>query len=472
MKHRNRPIGENPMGTVPVPKLMISMAAPMMLSMLVQALYNIVDSLYVSYIPDTAAIVEAGDKAVAALTLAFPVQLLIVALCTGTGVGINASLSRSLGEGNRKQASKIAGNAIVLSIAYFVLILLFGLFGVEAYINSQTTDPITAQFGISYLRIITVCSLGMTGFMCFEKLLQSTGKTVCSMIGQLVGSVTNIILDPVFIFGWFGIPAMGVAGAAVATVIGQFASCIAAMALHLWKNTELDRHPRMMKPDFKIIGKIYVVGGPAIAMQALTSVMTYGFNLILGTISESAITAYGIYFKLQSFIFMPSFGLNNACVPVISYNYGARQKKRIRQAIFSGLGIVSIIMLTGTLLLQCFSAQVVGWFDVSADATALSIQALRIITLGFLFAGVNVILQGACQALGNGIYSLLISLLRMIVVALPAAWLLSRLPNAKDVVWFAFPIAEASACAVAAALTITIYRRRTKTMTVSAQASL
>ena len=464
MNHRNRPIGENPMGTVPVPKLMISMAAPMMLSMLVQALYNIVDSLYVSYIPDTAVIVDAGDKAVAALTLAFPVQLLIVALCTGTGVGINASLSRSLGEGNRKQASKIAGNAIVLSLAYFVLILLFGLFGVEAYINSQTTDPITAQFGISYLRIVTVYSLGMTGFMCFEKLLQSTGRTVCSMAGQLVGSITNIILDPVFIFGWFGVPAMGVAGAAIATVIGQFASCIAAMVLHLWKNTELDRSLRMMKPDLKVIGKIYVVGGPAIAMQALTSVMTYGFNLILGTISENAITAYGIYFKLQSFIFMPSFGLNNACVPVISYNYGAQQKKRIRQAIFSGLGIVSVIMLTGTLLLQCFSAQVVGWFDVSAAATALSIQALRIITLGFLFAGVNVILQGACQALGNGIYSLIISLLRMIVVALPAAWLLSRLPNAKDVVWFAFPIAEVSACAMAAALTVGIYRRRTRSM--------
>lgn len=452
------------MGTVPVPKLMISMATPMMLSMLVQALYNIVDSLYVSYIPDAAGIVDAGDKAVAALTLAFPVQLLIVALCVGTGVGINAALSRSLGQGDRKLASKIAGNAVVLSLVYFVLILCFGLFAVEGYIHSQTSDLITAQFGVSYLRIITVCSLGMAGYMCFEKLLQSTGKSVSSMIGQLVGSVTNIILDPIFIFGWFGIPAMGVAGAAIATVIGQFASCIAAMALHLWKNTELDKRPAMMKPDLRIIGRIYVVGGPAIAMQALTSVMTYGINLILGAISESAITAYGIYFKLQSFIFMPSFGLNNACVPIISFNYGARQKKRIRQAIFSGLGIVSIIMAAGTVLLQCFSAQVVGWFDVSAEATKLSIQALRIITLGFLFAGINIILQGTCQALGNGVYSLIISLLRMIVVALPAAWLLSRLPNAENMVWLAFPTAEAVACAAAAALTVSIYRSRTKTM--------
>ncbi len=464
MNHRNRPIGENPMGTVPVPKLMISMAAPMMLSMLVQALYNVVDSLFVSYIPDTAAIVDAGDKAVAALTLAFPIQLLIVALCIGTGVGVNAALSRSLGAGDRKQASKIAGNALSLSLIYFILILLFGLFAVEGYINSQTADPITAEFGISYLRIVTVYSLGSTGFMCLEKLLQSTGKTVCSMAGQLVGSIINIILDPIFIFGYFGVPAMGVAGAAVATVIGQFASCIAAMALHLWKNTELDRRLCMMKPDLRIIGTIFTVGGPAIVMQALTSVMTYGFNLILGVISESAITAYGIYFKLQSFIFMPSFGLNNACVPVISFNYGARQKQRIRQAIFSGLGIVSVIMILGTVLLQCFSAQVVGWFDVSAETTQLSIQALRIITLGFLFAGINIILQGACQALGNGIYSLIISLLRMIVVALPAAWLLSLLPNAQNMVWLAFPIAEVAACAVAAALSVSIYRNRTKSM--------
>ena len=464
MNHRNRPMVENPMGTVPILKLMISMAAPMMLSMFVQALYNVVDSLFVSYIPDTSGIVDAGDKAVAALTLAFPIQLLIVALCIGTGVGVNAALSRSLGEGDRRQASKIAGNALVLNFAYFVLILLFGLFGAEIYINSQTTDPITAEFGISYLRIITVFSLGSTGFMCLEKLLQSTGKTVCSMTGQLVGSILNIILDPIFIFGWFGIPAMGVAGAAIATVIGQFASFFAALALHLWKNTDLDRRLCMMKPDLRIIGTIFTVGGPAIIMQALSSVMAYGLNLILGAISESAITAYGIYFKLQSFIFMPSFGLNNACVPVISFNYGAKQKKRIRQAIFSGLGIVSVVMVLGTILLQCFSAQVVGWFDVSAETTRLSIQALRIITLGFLFAGVNVILQGACQALGNGIYSLIISLLRMIVVALPVAWILSLLPNAQNVVWFALPIAEAAACIVAAALTVNIYRNRTRAM--------
>ncbi len=452
------------MGTMQVNKLLLNMSFPMMVSMLVQALYNVVDSLYVSHIPDTAAILNAGDKAVNALTLAFPIQLLITALCVGTGVGVNAALSRSLGQGDRKLASRIAGNAVILSIFYFVIIFLFGLFASGAYIRTQTNDPITAQFGTSYLTIVTTCSFGVTGFMCFEKLLQSTGKTTCSMVGQLVGSLTNIILDPVFIFGWLGVPAMGVAGAAIATVIGQVASCIASMVLHLRKNNDLEHKLSNLKPDLHIIGKIYTVGAPAIAMQALTSVMTYGVNLILSTISESAITAYGIYFKLQSFIFMPAFGLNNASVPIISYNYGAQRKKRIRQAIFSGLGIVSVIMVVGTALLQLFSRQVVGWFAVSTAALDLSVQALRVITCGFLFAGVNIILQGACQALGNGVYSLMISLLRMILVALPVAWYLSTLPNAEKIVWAAFPVAEVAALFAALALTVRIYRNRTKSM--------
>ena len=456
-----KPLPENRMGTMPVPKLMLSMGAPMMLSMLVQALYNIVDSLYVSHIPDTAAILNAGDKAVNALTMAFPIQLLITALCVGTGVGVNAALSRSLGQGDRKQASRIAGNAIVLSVLYYGIVLLFGLFAAGAYIRTQTHDPVTVQFGTDYLTIVTTFSFGVTGFMCFEKLLQSTGKTTCAMAGQLVGSLTNIVLDPVFIFGWLGVPAMGVAGAAIATVIGQVASCIATMLLHLRKNNDLEHRLSNLKPDLHSIGKIYAVGAPAIAMQALTSVMTYGVNLILSVISESAITAYGIYFKLQSFIFMPAFGLNNASVPIISYNYGARQKKRIRQAIFSGLAIVSVIMVVGTALLQVFSRQVVGWFAVSPEALDLSVRALRVITCGFLFAGVNIILQGACQALGNGVYSLMISLLRMIVVALPVAWYLSTLPHPETLVWWAFPIAEAVALFAALALTVNIYRKRT-----------
>ena len=455
---------ENRMGTVPIPKLMISMGAPMMLSMFVQALYNIVDSLYVSHIPDTAAIVNAGDRAVAALTLAFPIQMLITSLCVGTGVGVNAALSRSLGQGNRQRASHIAGNAVVLSLLYYLIIAAFGLFATEAFIRSQTDNPVTYAFGCSYLRIVTVFSLGMTLFLCFEKLLQSTGQTTCAMIGQLVGSVTNIILDPILIFGWLGLPAMGVAGAAIATVAGQFVSSIATIILHIRKNKELDKRLSMLRPNAAIIGRIYAVGAPAIAMQALGSVMSYGMNLILSSISEAAITAYGIFFKLQSFIFMPSFGLNNASVPIIAYNYGARRKKRIRDAIFIGIAICCSIMVVGVLILQLFCRHVVGLFAVSDAVAQLSVTALRIITCGFLFAGANIILSGACQALGNGVYSLLISILRMIVIVLPVAWLLSRLSNAEKLVWLAFPISEFVALIASIILAAQLYRSRTKAM--------
>ena len=455
---------KNRMGTEPIPKLMISMGAPMMLSMFVQALYNIVDSLYVSHIPDTAAVVNAGDKAVAALTLAFPIQMLITSLCVGTGVGVNAALSRSLGQGNRERASRIAGNAVVLSLLYYILIAAFGLFATEAYIRSQTDNPVTFAFGCSYLRIVTICSLGMTMYLCFEKLLQATGQSTSAMIGQLVGSVTNIILDPILIFGWLGLPAMGVAGAAIATVAGQFVSCIATMLLHIRKNHELDKRLAMLRPDANIIGRIYTVGAPAIAMQALGSVMSYGMNLILGSISEAAITAYGIFFKLQSFIFMPAFGLNNASVPIIAFNYGARRKDRIRDAIFVGVGICCAIMAVGVLLLQLFCRNVVGWFAVSDAVARLSVTALRIITCGFLFAGANIVLSGACQALGNGVYSLIISILRMIVVVLPVAWFLSRQANAQNLVWLAFPISEFVALLASAVFCTHLYRRRTGDM--------
>ena len=455
---------KNRMGTEPIPKLMISMGAPMMLSMFVQALYNIVDSLYVSHIPDTAAVVNAGDKAVAALTLAFPIQMLITSLCVGTGVGVNAALSRSLGQGNRERASRIAGNAVVLSLLYYILIAAFGLFATEAYIRSQTDNPVTFAFGCSYLRIVTICSLGMTMYLCFEKLLQATGQSTSAMIGQLVGSVTNIILDPILIFGWLGLPAMGVAGAAIATVAGQFVSCIATMLLHIRKNHELDKRLAMLRPDANIIGRIYTVGAPAIAMQALGSVMSYGMNLILGSISEAAITAYGIFFKLQSFIFMPAFGLNNASVPIIAFNYGARRKDRIRDAIFVGIGICCAIMAVGVLLLQLFCRNVVGWFAVSDAVAGLSVTALRIITCGFLFAGANIVLSGACQALGNGVYSLIISILRMIVVVLPVAWFLSRQANAQNLVWLAFPISEFVALLASAVFCTHLYRRRTGDM--------
>ena len=463
MEHQS-PI-PNKMGTVPIPRLLLSMGAPMMLSMLVQALYNVVDSLFVSHIPDTAQIINAGDKAVNALTLVFPVQMFIMALCVGTGVGINAALSRSLGRKDRQQASQIAGNAMFLSICYYLAVLLFGLLASKPYLLSQTGDPVIADFGLSYLRIITICSFGTIGYMCFEKLLQATGQTTAAMVGQLTGSLTNLILDPIFIFGYLGLPAMGTAGAAIATVIGQCASLAVAALLHFRKNTEISNFLSMLRPSRPVIQQIYTVGGPAIVMQALTSFMTYGMNLILGTISATAVTAYGIYYKLQNFIFMPAFGLNNASVPIISYNYGAKERRRIREAIRCGLLTVSLVMACGILLLQCFARQIVGCFALSGEAAELCVTALRIITCGFLFAGANIILQGVCQALGNGFYSLCISLLRMILVPLPLAWALSRLPNASTLVWLAFPAAEAVACAAAAALTIHICRRRAASLT-------
>ena len=450
----------NKMGTLPVPRLLLSMGTPMMLSMLVQALYNVVDSLFVSYIPDTALIAGAGDKAVNALTLVFPVQMFIMALCVGTGVGVNAALSRSLGRKDFQQASRIAGNAMFLSVCYYLAVLLFGLLAAKPYLLSQTSDPVVAEFGVSYLQIVTICSFGTIGYMCFEKLLQATGQTTAAMLGQLTGSLTNLILDPIFIFGYLGLPAMGTTGAAIATVIGQCASLIVAALLHFRKNKEISNRLSMLRPSAAVIRQIYTVGGPSIVMQALTSFMTYGMNLILGTISATAVTAYGIYYKLQNFIFMPAFGLNNASVPIISYNYGAGERRRIREAIRYGLLIVSAVMVCGILLLQCFARQIVGCFALSGEAAGLCVTALRIITCGFLFAGANIILQGVCQALGNGFYSLLISLLRMILVVLPLARALSRLPEAATLVWLAFPIAEAAACLAAAGLIIRIFRKR------------
>lgn len=463
MQETKKAIPQNKMGTMPIPRLMISMGTPMMLSMIVQAFYNVVDSLFVSYIPDTDMIVHAGDKAVNALTLAFPVQMLIMAFCVGTGVGVNSALSKSLGMKDRERASRIAGNAVFLSVCYYIAVLLFGLFGVNAYIKGQTGDPVVAEYGISYLRIITICSFGSIWYMCFEKLAQATGKTVAAMVGQLAGSLTNIILDPIFIFGYFGIPAMGVSGAAVATVLGQCVSFAVILTLHFKKNTEITNSFSMLRPDAVIIRQIYTVGAPAIVMQALTSVMTYGMNLILGGISATAVTAYGVYYKLQNFIFMPAFGLNNASVPIISYNYGAKKTERIRDSVRYGLLIVSAIMAVGIVLLQCFARPLVNCFSLSEEAIALCVTALHIITCGFLFAGANIILQGVCQALGNGIYSLLISFVRMIVVPLPLAWLLAGLQGAASFVWISFPVAEAAACVFAVVLTIRIYRKRVKT---------
>lgn len=427
----------NKMGIEPVGSLILKMGIPMILSMMLQAFYNIVDSYFVSSMEGV------GDAAVNALTLAFPIQALMVALAIGTGVGVNSLLSKFLGMGDRKTASRIAGNAVFLSVCTYILFLIFGLFFVDAYISSQTSDPIIQEMGCSYLKICTVLSFGSVIYMIYEKLLQGTGKTVLSTIAQVSGAITNIILDPIMIFGMFGCPALGIAGAAYATVIGQVVSLVLGMIFHHTKNKEIETKAEYLVPDKEIITAIYRVGIPAIIMQALMSVMTYCINIIFVRVSGSVVTAYGIYFKIQQFVFFAAFGLNNAIIPIVAFNYGMRDRARISKAIRCGLLYNAIIMLAGAVLLHVFGKQIIGIFDVSTEVKELSIQAVRIVTLGYIFVGANVIFQGIFQALGEGIKSLVISAIRLIIVVLPLAYFFTTLPNAQNIVWAAFPIAEA-----------------------------
>ena len=427
----------NKMGIEPVGSLILKMGIPMILSMMLQAFYNIVDSYFVSSMEGV------GDAAVNALTLAFPIQALMVALAIGTGVGVNSLLSKFLGMGDRKTASRIAGNAVFLSVCTYILFLIFGLFFVDAYISSQTSDPIIQEMGCSYLKICTVLSFGSVIYMIYEKLLQGTGKTVLSTIAQVSGAITNIILDPIMIFGMFGCPALGIAGAAYATVIGQVVSLVLGMIFHHTKNKEIETKAEYLVPDKEIITAIYRVGIPAIIMQALMSVMTYCVNIIFVRVSGSVVTAYGIYFKIQQFVFFAAFGLNNAIIPIVAFNYGMRDRARISKAIRCGLLYNAIIMLIGAVLLQVFGKQIIGIFDVSTEVKELSIQAVRIVTLGYIFVGANVIFQGIFQALGEGIKSLVISAIRLIIMVLPLAYFFTTLPNAQNIVWAAFPIAEA-----------------------------
>lgn len=371
---------QNKMGIMPIPKLLLNMGLPMMISMLGQALYNVVDTFFVSHMPDTAGIEDIGDKAINALTLAYPVQMLIIAFGVGTGVGINALLSRTLGEGNKEKASKIAGNAITISLIYFAVTALFGILGAKAFILSQTRDTVIVQMGTTYLQIVTIFSLGTIGYMCIEKVVMATGNTVATMIGQLSGAVANIILDPIMIYGLLGCPVLGVAGAAWATVIGQFVSLIVIIVFLIHDDKEIRLGLRFLLLEKNIVRNIFSIGLPAIIMQILVPVMSYVMNLILGTISVSAVTAYGVYYKLQNFIFMPAYGLNNASIPIISFNYGAQMKKRISDAVRYGLYYVTAIMLLGFLLLQIFAKQIVGVFSIADESAQLCILSLHIIT--------------------------------------------------------------------------------------------
>lgn len=447
----------NKMATEPVKKLMLSMGIPMILSMMLQAVYNIVDSAFVGGMK------ENGVQALNALTLAFPVQMLMVAIGIGTGVGMGVLLSKNLGQGEMERVSRVAGNGIFLACIIYIVFLLFGLFGVEAYIGSQTNNKLVYDMAVDYLRICCVISMGIVFFSIFEKLLQSTGKSVYSTIAQVAGALTNIILDPIMIYGWLGLPKMGVCGAAYATVIGQIVSLILAVIFHVSQNTEVKNGLKYMKPDAGLIRGIYSIGLPAIIAQALMSVMTYGLNVILGGISEGAVTAYGLYYKVQQFILFAAFGLRDAITPIVSFNYGMQDKRRIKDGIKYGLLYTLIIMIFGTILLEMFPELLANMFGLSGQTFDMCVSAMRVISVSFIFAGSNVAFQGIFQALDRGVESLVISLLRQLVLVLPVAWgfsIIAKNDNSKIwLVWSTFIIVEA-VCFVIASIFMRNIRKK------------
>lgn len=447
----------NRLGTMKVNKLMLSMSIPMILSMMLQAVYNIVDSAFVANMPAN------GEMALNALTLAFPVQMLMVAIGIGTGVGTNALLSLSIGQGNREKAAKVAGNSMFLGIVIYIVFLLFGLFGVEIYASSQTTNPEIKEMVVTYLQICCIASMGIVFFSIFEKLLQATGHSVHSTIAQITGAVVNIILDSILIYGWLGFPALGVAGAAYATVIGQIASALLGLIFHLKQNKEIPLKLLYMKPDLGIIKSIYSIGLPAIIAQALMSVMTYGMNIILGTISESAVTAYGLYYKVQQFILFAAFGLRDAITPIVSFNRGMGSKTRVKEGIRYGLLYTVIIMVMGLTLIEILAVPFSALFGLSGETSEICISAMRIISLSFIFAGMNIAYQGIFQALDGGLESLIISILRQFLFVLPVAWGFSLLAKESSsmfwTVWLTFIIAEGVSCLIATVFMKKINRR-------------
>lgn len=436
---------ENKMGVMPVNRLLFSMSLPMILSMLVQALYNIVDSIFVAQI---------GETALAAVSLAFPVQNLIIAVSVGTGVGVNALLSRSLGEKNQETANLAAVNGIFVFFLSYLLFAVFGLFFARMYFTVQTSNPEIIEQGTFYLSVCSIFSFGIFLEIALERIMQSTGRTIYNMITQGLGAIINIILDPILIFGLFGFSRMGILGAAVATVIGQIIAMLLLLYFNIRKNSDVNLNMRRFRPDTAIIAEIYRVGLPSIIMQSISSVMTFGVNKILLLFSETAVSVFGIYFKLQSFIFMPVFGLNNAMVPIVAYNYGAARKDRIMKTIRSSVTAAVAIMLAGLVIFQIFPEQLLYLFDASEHMMGIGVPALRIISLSFLFAGYCIVIGSVFQALGNGVYSLITSAARQLVCILPAAWLFASVFG-LHAVWYAFPLAEI----ISVVLTTLLFRR-------------
>lgn len=455
---------ENKMGVMPVKRLLITMSLPMIISMLIQALYNIVDSIFVSNI---------SENALTAVSMAFPIQNLMIAVAAGTGVGVNALLSRNLGEKNFHSANLAANNGVLLAILSYFIFLVFGLTMVEPFYLSQFSeqkllaDPAGCQeiidAGVEYLKVCTIFSIGIFMQITFERLLMSTGKTFYNMITQGTGAIINIILDPILIFGYFGLPKMGVTGAALATVIGQIVGMILCVFFNHRKNKEIHLSFKTMKPHLPTIGTIYAVGIPSIIMQSIGSVMTYGMNYILNLFTSTAVSVFGVYFKLQSFIFMPIFGLNNGMVPIVAYNYGARRKKRILDTIKLSVIIAIGIMLVGLVIFQFFPAQLLQLFKASDEMLQIGIPALRIISISFLFAGYCIIISSVFQALGNGVYSLLVSVFRQLVVILPAALFLAK-EFGLGAVWYSFPLAELISLGLCTLFLFRIYHKKLKPM--------
>ncbi|PXV96213.1 putative MATE family efflux protein [Lachnotalea glycerini] len=427
-------VQENKMGVMPVNQLLISMSLPMVISMLVQAMYNVVDSIFVSRVGE-------NGNALVAVSLAFPIQNLMIAVGVGTSVGINALLSRCLGEKKFKEANLTALNGVFLALLSYLVFAVFGFIFSHNYFASQTEDAQIITYGTQYLFVCTVFSFGMFMQITMERLLQSTGKTFYNMISQGTGAIINIILDPILIFGLFGMPKLEVMGAAIATVIGQIVGMSLSIFFNVKKNEDIQLNFKAFRPHLLTIKGIYSVGFPSIIMQSIFSVMTFGLNKILLMFSSTAVSVFGVYFKMQSFIFMPVFGLNNGMVPIVAYNFGAKKKRRIIDTVRLSVMIATGIMLIGFLIFQIFPVQLLKMFDASDEMLAIGVVALRTISVSFVFAGFCIILLSVFQALGHGVLSLIVSIIRQLGVILPAAYLLAKFVG-LNAVWFAFPIAE------------------------------
>lgn len=449
---------ENKMAVMPVNRLMLNMGIPMIISMMLQAVYNIVDSAFVANID------EVGEMALNALTLAFPVQMLMVAVGIGTGVGVNALLAKSMGQNNLEKAAKTAGNGVFLMGVIYIIFLLFAIFGTKPYIASQTENPMIAQMAVDYLKICCGWSFGILYFSLYEKVLQATGKSMYSTIAQISGAVINIILDPIMIYGWLGCPELGVKGAAYATVIGQIASALIGLVLHLKTNKEIQNRPADMKPSLKIIKGIYSIGFPAIIAQALMSVMTYLLNVIFVRIGENVVTAYGLYYKIQQFVLFAAFGLRDAITPIVSFNHGMGDRKRVRDGIKYGLLYTLGIMLSGFLGLEIFANPLAGIFGLSGETKTLCISAMRMIAISYVFAGANIAFQGIFQALDSGLESLIVSVCRQFLFVIPFAYIFTEMVKAGigqiSLVWMCFLIAELLSVVVSVFFMKRIYRKR------------